>query len=211
MSSNVTLEEQIEKINHFTQQLVNSGYGYRQCREIVISMLKGKKKKEESMKGQLKRYKSAQDTLAERNLNKLMENTNWYKSKGTADHEKAPSFNFERWGEEQKEKWKETAQSWKGWRKQKGKKKKKKPVGVKSTEKKEGVKLQSVIFLQHTPNSELARNIKGKLRELEKVGKVRVKIVERTGDKLSDILHKSDAWGNEPQRVFFKFLMIRLK
>ena len=105
-----------------------------------------------------------------------MENTNWYKSKETADSEKAPSFNFERWGEEQKESWKETAQSWKGWRKHR--RKKKKPVGVKNAERKEGVKLQSVIFLQHTPNSEMARNIKEKLRELEKVGRVKIKIVE---------------------------------
>ena len=41
MSKEITLEERIAKIDHFTQQLVNSGYGYKQSKEIVISMLKG--------------------------------------------------------------------------------------------------------------------------------------------------------------------------
>ena len=36
-----------------------------------------------------------------------------------------------------------------------------------------------------------------KLAELEKVGRIKLKVVERTGDKLADILHRSDALADE--------------
>ena len=81
MSDDVTLDERISKINHFAQQLKNSGYEYKQSREIVISMLKGWSRKEERRKGQDRRYLSAQDTLFERNMNKLTEATTWYRKK----------------------------------------------------------------------------------------------------------------------------------
>ena len=32
---------------------------------------------------------------------------------------------------------------------------------------------------------------------LEKVGNIKVKIVERTGDKIVDLVHKSNAWSNK--------------
>ena len=51
MSPDVTIEERIEKINHFTQQLRNSGYQLKQSKEIVLSMLKGWKRKEARRKG----------------------------------------------------------------------------------------------------------------------------------------------------------------
>ena len=35
-----------------------------------------------------------------------------------------------------------------------------------------------------------------KLASLERVGKFRIKLVEKTGDKLVDLLHQSDPWNN---------------
>ena len=130
-----------------------------------------------------------------------MEATNWYKQKEDSENTKISSFNFERLGEEKKESWKEKNQSWKNWRmgRKRGWKRKERKMPEKETSEKgeKGVKLQSVIFIQHTPNSELAKRIRDKLKELEKVGNIKIKIVERTGDKLSDILHKSDSWSDE--------------
>ena len=54
-------------------------------------------------------------------------------------------------------------------------------------------KLQSVIFIQQTPHSELVKRVRKRLRELESVGKINIKIVERTGDKQADVLCKSDS------------------
>ena len=46
MDENIEVEEQIEKINHFTQQLINSGYRWEQTREIIVSSLRGFNTKE---------------------------------------------------------------------------------------------------------------------------------------------------------------------
>ena len=40
MDESIGVDEKIEKINHFTQQLINSGYKWSQIREIVISSLR---------------------------------------------------------------------------------------------------------------------------------------------------------------------------
>ena len=48
--------------------------------------------------------------------------------------------------------------------------------------------------MQHTRQSELARRVRIKLAELEKVGKIKVKIVERSGTKLEELVHKSNVW-----------------
>ena len=45
MSEDVELKEKIEIIDKFTQQLVNSGYDYKMIREIILSSLKGIKRK----------------------------------------------------------------------------------------------------------------------------------------------------------------------
>ena len=54
----------------------------------------------------------------------------------------------------------------------------------------------SVLFVQHTPRSELAKRIRDKLESLERIGNLKFKVVEKTGSKLEEILHKSDAWNN---------------
>ena len=64
---------------------------------------------------------------------------------------------------------------------------KSKPLGGKK-------KVKSVIFVPHTTNSGLARNLREKENELEKVTGDRIKIVEKSGTKLEDILTKTDPW-----------------
>ena len=53
-----------------------------------------------------------------------------------------------------------------------------------------------VLFIQHTPRSELAKRIREKLANLEKVGNLKFKVVEKTGRKIEEILHKSDSWSD---------------
>ena len=79
------------------------------------------------------------------------------------------------------------------WRKKKtgGRKNKQKLIEIEGRE-----KVMSVIFIQHTKNSELAKRMRSKLETIEKVSSIKIKIVERTGDKVVEILHKSDAWSD---------------
>ena len=55
-------------------------------------------------------------------------------------------------------------------------------------------KIQAVIFVQHTEFSKMAKRMREKLDKLEKLGSIKIKLVERAGDKLVDVLHKSNAW-----------------
>ena len=82
--------------------------------------------------------------------------------------------------------------SWTGWRKTNLKRKRNK--GEIEIEGK--TKLMSVLFIQHTPKSELAKRVRVKLENLEKVGNLKFKVVEKTGNKLEEILHKSDSWSD---------------
>ena len=77
----VETNERIEVVDHFTTQLVNSGYGFSQAKDIVLSSLKGSKKKAEIRLNSDKKFKSGADTLIERCKKKLLEPTSWYKDK----------------------------------------------------------------------------------------------------------------------------------
>ena len=88
MDSRISKEEKIEIVDHYTQQLVNSGYSFDQIRDIIESSLKGVIIKEQNRKDALKRFKSAKDTLEDRNIKKLMEATTWYREVENETEEK---------------------------------------------------------------------------------------------------------------------------
>ena len=58
-------------------------------------------------------------------------------------------------------------------------------------------KVEGVIFIQYTPHSELAKTIRERLKEIEKVCKVKIKIVEKAGNKIEELLHKSNPWSKQ--------------
>ena len=55
MDDCIDIKEKIEHIDHFTKQLCNTGYSWQQSREIIVSSLKGIKKKQKEEKNQVKR------------------------------------------------------------------------------------------------------------------------------------------------------------
>ena len=57
-------------------------------------------------------------------------------------------------------------------------------------------KVMSFIFVPHTEKSELAKRWRAQLEVLEKVGSIKIKVVERAGSKLVDLLHKSNVWSD---------------
>ena len=57
-------------------------------------------------------------------------------------------------------------------------------------------KIMSVTFVPNTKKSELVKRLREKLESLEKLGNLKMKIVEETGEKLVDLLHRSDAWSD---------------
>ena len=93
--------------------------------------------------------------------------------------------------------------SWVEWRRSKRKKIKKRIGKVMEKKNKEGSEMneeekdeyKTVIFIQQTKDGVLANRIREKLKLIEESGgKIRIKLVERAGDKIIDLLHRSDPW-----------------
>ena len=192
MDDEISTEEKIETVDHFTQQLVNSGYTQQKIKEIIVSSLKGVRRKEKRRKDMKSKYRSAEESLVERMNKKLLESTSWYKElkiREDSEEDKVISDFF-----------KSNDGAWKDFRKEEKmgnnefRKRKRKTQNRKKETEKPDEKIQAVLFVQHTRFSEMAKRMRAKMESLEKLGKFRVKIVERTGTKLVDILHKSNAW-----------------
>ena len=162
--------------------LSTPGNGAEQVREIVESGMKGTMRKEKKKEERENRYRSSTETLEERNVKKLTENTTWYREVDNPDVE-------EKNDEERKKE-----KSWNGWRKFNMKRKRNVNAEIDVDGK---PKIMSVIFVQHTEKSELAKRMREKFRTLEKVGDLKLKIVKRTGTKLEDLLHKSNPWSDK--------------
>ena len=199
MDENITEKEQVEKINHFTQQLINSGYQWGQTRDIIVSSLKGFMKKEMRRKesGEI-RYRKAEETLEERIRRKLTENVQWYKEDGKKREEDCNETADDQVNNRDDNRWKP-------WRKRKKriiKERKEKKENTRQIEKEsnrekiedETEVVRGVFFVPHTENSELAKRIRDKLKAFEEISCIRVKLVERTGEKITEILHKSNPW-----------------
>ena len=98
------------------------------------------------------------------------EATTWYRDIDNESEEKQNAL--------ERRKGKES--SWNGWRK--CNRRRKRNRGEIDIEGKS--KIMSVLFVQHTPKSELAKKIREKLESMEKLCSLKFKIVEKTGSKL---------------------------
>ena len=54
--------------------------------------------------------------------------------------------------------------------------------------------MRGVFFVPHTTDSEQVKRIREKLKSFEEVSSIIVRIVERTREKLVNLLHKSNPW-----------------
>ena len=71
----------------------------------------------------------------------------------------------------------------------------------KNSQEKEPSKIKSVMFVPHTPGSELAKRLRENEEQLLKLTGSKIKIVERTGTKLQDLLTRANPWkGSDCER-----------
>ena len=59
MDADISKEEKISTVDHFTQQLVNSGYPTQKIKDVIISSLKGVMRKEKRIREGKNKYRSA--------------------------------------------------------------------------------------------------------------------------------------------------------
>ena len=170
-------KEEILKVGEqFIRELKVSGYNRKEAREIVVSGMTGwqrKIKRREEDGGEM--YKNARSTLPKRCRKKLLEKTNWYKKR-------------KRDSEDDGEKYLEDGERRGGGRK----KIKKERINKQRMD--DGNKVKAVMFVPYTTNSELAKQLREAEEKLLNLTGYKLKIVERAGTKLEDMLPKSNPW-----------------
>ena len=178
--SNIQIEqiekkEVLQKIEQFIKELKNSGYRRKQSRELVIAGIKGWETKIKKRKRQgIPFYRPAQTTVETRLRKELLEKENWYKEKENKDPE----------NESHRKKIRlEGNRS----RRSNGNHHKK----IQKTQKNE---IKSIIFVPHTNNSELAQELRKKEETIANITGDKVKIVEKAGKKLENLLAGKDPW-----------------
>ena len=188
-----TQEEKIEVVENYIQQCKTSGYNRHETREGVISGIKGWKRKHmRRERDQIDFYRGAKSTLAGRVRKKLTEKTSWYKKKRKRDDE-----------EEEEERKPEERSPAKRMRKggEQMTKDKKKEI-ERETEKtanmeEEDQSVISVLFVPFTEGAELAKRVRNYETAAKESSGWFLKVVERGGDSLVDLLHRSDPWAGE--------------
>ena len=92
LGENLSQHEKNTVVNKYTQQLVNSGYNWKQCREIIISGIKGHVRKEKLRKEMnMPKFRSGQSSLNARVNKKLLEKYNWFRQGKSIETEKEES------------------------------------------------------------------------------------------------------------------------
>ena len=153
-------------MDQYCTKLVSSGFGKNQTHRIVTAGLRGFVK---LSKKQM--HRPAAITSSERNRKKLIGKTQWFRNKK-----------------------KEEKSSTNKTRKPHGRRQ---PTTQKSPDninKQKEIRTTSVLFVEQTPNGELARRFREAEVELAKLTGFRIKIVERNGTKVKNILHVTNPW-----------------
>ena len=182
--SNIQVEEIphkeiLEKIEQFIGELKNSGYSQKQSKEIVTCGIRGWKTKIKKRKmNNIPFYRVAKETVDERLRKELTERESWYK-----EHPKEGNTE-----EESPSKYRKTTGGGRLPVKRWMKTKKSAPHSG------ENLQVKSVIFVPHTKDSSLAKELREKEKDLCKITGDKVKIIEKAGNKLEDILIKRDPW-----------------
>ena len=188
-----TQEEKEEVVEHFIQQCKTSGYSRHETREGVISGLKGWKRKcVRRERDGVDFYRSGRSTLGARTKKKLTEKSTWYKKKRKREEEED-----------------ETAKT-SPRKKQRGREGEggsggglevQKPGSCEGSNANKSEEVQesaiAVIMVPFTKGAELAKRVRQyEMMAREQTGWY-LKVVERAGDSLTDLLHRSDPWSGE--------------
>ena len=161
-------------INQYTQELKNSEYTFRTAREIVISGIRGLRTRIQLRERKNQNfYREAHTTARQRATKKLVSKETWYKEQ---DKENADSPEIQ-----------EITRKPTRTIARRGK------FGIEKKMPEKSI-IKSVMFDPYTAGSELAKRLRENEEKLAKITNTKIKIVERTGVKLQDLLTKANPW-----------------
>ena len=185
-TTNIRQEEYNKICNQMTQELKNAEYNHHTAREIITSGIRGWRTRlaRRAQKGQ-EMYRLARTTTKDRHRKKIVGRENWYKNQDT--NKEITSTNG----------WRDSCNT--------SNRNNKNNTRNKNNKNKENIAadypVQAVMFVPHTPGSTLAKLLRENEEKIAKLTKNKLKIVERAGKKLQDIITKSNPWrGQDCQR-----------
>ena len=163
-------------VEQLTRELKNSEYKYETAWEIIISGIRcWKRRVTQRQENGQELYRSAAKTLRTRTRKKLLTRENWYKTENNENNtEKTMSRTSGNTNNTNNN--------------MKNKKHKKQEKQAQNTT------LRAVMFIPYTPNGELAKILRDNENKLEELTGTRLKLVERTGSKLVDLITRSNPW-----------------
>ena len=167
-------------IDKFTQEAKNSGYSRNTAKEMIISGIRAWKSRLQRRKEQGQEYyRPARKSLAARTRKKLLSRENWYKNTDKDIQNTKLDKNHK-------------ANGLPGGPRALGPNKRQ--DNIKTEDKKI---VRAVMFVPYTPNGILAKWLRENEEKLSELTSTKLKIVERTGVKLTDMLTKSNPWQGE--------------
>ena len=174
-SEKLDMKEKVGVIDNYAKKLVNSGYTGAQATKIITAGLKGYESAlKREREGKAKIHTSAASGAKKRYRKKLLNKTNWYKQKVEKSEEKVTSrFRL-------KEKNVPVSHEHTVARRNKGEVKK--------------FPVTTVLFVAQTPGGVLASRLREAEAKLAQVTGWKVKVVEKGGTTLKQLLHKSNPW-----------------
>ena len=181
-SESIEMDERIKIIDDYSQKLVNSGYGIDQVRRIVLNGIKGYERKlmESRESGGRKIHRTAGESSGMRSRKKLLGKSEWFKVKKST-HKQEDSVPVSKQTPSYPGKWKSTRKLLKG----------------EGYYQQKVLKTRTVLFVEQTRGGKLAKDIREVLSRLEGLLGFRVKVVERSGTGLKNILPNTNPWSGE--------------
>ena len=162
-------------LDRFAQKMMNSGYGLKQIRRVILGGIKGYEKMvKKSKEGGRSLHRSSGESSTARARKKLTEKSEWFRKSDQTDQESTEE---------------EVDKSLDKWLKAgKGKK------DGKAQEKLPEIETRSVLFVEQSKGGELARRLREVEKKANRIVGYRTKIVEGVGNKLKDLLPNSNPW-----------------
>ena len=164
----VLQQERDRIIEEYIKKLHRSGYNKEQIWNIVESGLKGYETKlDKAAKTGARLHRSAGSTMASRHKKKLLNKTTWFKKKSGGDKDE------DKTGRGPGKSMKETGKT-----------------GVE-------IEVSTVLFVERTWHGELAKRMRQAEAEISGLTGDKLKVVEKSGTALKDLLHKTNPWAGQ--------------
>ena len=182
-SERLSMDERIKVVEDYIQKLFNSGYTLEQVRRIITNGIKGYEKKltESRRTDGRKLHRTSTESSLTRRRKKLMGKTEWYRNKKNDDNV----------NEEGTAATKSTKSSYSGTRQTQ----RRLQNGVSTaTDSEKPLKTRTVLFVEQTRDGRLAKDIREVLKRLEVILGFKVKVVERAGTSLKNLLPNTNPW-----------------